>query len=121
MVGAFLGYQLSLTLLTPAIPTVTTTITVTPEPPREITISGRVSTKSLGTSPIGVIFTSKKTGMTYIGELSENLYTITVPNEQQYDVAVEWRGLIGGECFAGSFPVYISSEGRSLVQVDWSC
>ena len=121
VVGTILGYNLSLIFVSTTLQTVTATITVTPEPPSEITVSGNISTKTFGTSATGIEFTSKKTRDSYSGEFSDSEYTATLPNGQMYDVEVEWTGLLGGNCFAGVLPVYISSEGRNLIKIDWSC
>jgi hypothetical protein len=60
-----------------------------------ITVSGTVTATGIGASPTGIQFISEETGLTYTGSMNGNSYSISLPNQQAYNVVCSWRGFLG--------------------------
>ena len=76
--------------------------------PKDVTLTGTVTTTGTGTTPEKITFTSMRDGKTYVAAVSggnPGTYTITLPNGDSYKVAITWKilGLLtGGTADAGT-------------------
>jgi len=76
--------------------------------PKEVTLTGTVTTTGTGTTPEKITFTSLRDGKTYVAAVSggnPGTYTITLPNGDSYEVTITWKilGLLtGGTADAGT-------------------
>ena len=76
--------------------------------PKDVTLTGTVTTTGTGTTPEKITFTSMRDGKTYVAAVSggnPGTYTITLPNGDSYKVTITWKilGLLtGGTADAGT-------------------
>jgi len=77
--------------------------------PKEVTLTGTVTTTGTGTTPEKITFTSMRDGKTYVavvvGGGNPGTYTISLPNGDSYKVTITWKilGLLtGGTADAGT-------------------
>lgn len=77
--------------------------------PKEVTLTGTVTTTGTGTIPEKITFTSMRDGKTYVAAVvgggNPGTYSITLPNGDSYKVTITWKilGLItGGTADAGT-------------------
>lgn len=80
------------------------TTSSTPAKPKEVALSGTVTTTGTGTSPEKITFTSEKNGNTYVANANGGTYSISLPNEDTYKVTITWKvlGITGGNADAGT-------------------
>jgi hypothetical protein len=90
--------------------------------PSSVTVSGRASTNGTATSPESLIFTNENTGQVYDTAVVNGHYSVSLPNQQSYTVAIRWSRPSGvnGTCNAGTFSLGQGAGGSSLTG-DWSC
>ena len=118
-IGFYLGATYAPTTITKS---VTTTVTTMPTPPPQVSVTGNLSTTGLGTSPAGITFTSSTTGKAVSGEVSGNTYTITLLNEDTYNVTIGWKTFINsGSCAAGTVALFVGYGESRNVTADWTC
>jgi hypothetical protein len=81
-----------------------TTNSFAPAKPKEVALSGTVTTTGTGTSPEKITFTSEKNGNTYVANANGGTYSISLPNEDTYKVTITWKvlGITGGNADAGT-------------------
>jgi hypothetical protein len=79
-----------------------------------VAVSGSISTVGVGTTPIRVDFTSPN-GVTTSATVTNGYYSVTLTNNQDYTVTVDWSGLIGssGSCNGGSLNLNANSGSYS--------
>jgi len=76
--------------------------------PKEVTLTGTVTTTGTGTTPEKITFTSMRDGKTYVAAVvgggNPGTYTITLPNRDSYKVTITWKflGFTGGTADAGT-------------------
>lgn len=94
--------------------------------PRQVTITGTVTTTSYGTHPSGLTFTDQY-GNQYSASLTTSssdsaTYYVTVPNDASYSVTVYWTGLLGvsGHWSGGSVSVYVGVGQSTTIYQDFS-
>ena len=91
--------------------------------PKEVTLTGTVTTTGLGTSPEKITFTCNRDGMTYVTAVSggnPGTYSIDLPNGDSYSVKITWQvlGLVtGGDADAGT--LNLDCDDDSLVK-NWA-
>jgi hypothetical protein len=118
-IGFYLGATYAPTTITES---VTTTVTTMPTPPPEASVTGNVSTTGLGTSPTKITFTSSTTGTSYQGQISGSTYTVTLRNEDTYNVTIGWKTFINsGTCAAGTVALFVGYGEPRTVTANWSC
>jgi archaellin len=81
-----------------------TTNSFAPAKPKEVALSGTVTTTGTGTSPEKITFKSNKKGSTYVANANGGSYSISLPNEDTYKVTITWKvlGITGGDADAGT-------------------
>lgn len=88
-------------------------------PDSTYSISGNASTKTFGTSAIGLVFNATgyyKEPVSIAGGSGE--FSTTLPNGLNYGVYVEWKSAFQtGYCYAGN----VTINGASIYQTSWSC
>jgi len=100
----------------------TTTITTMPQPPSQVTVTGKFSTNGLFTSASSINFVSLNTGISYPSQVSGGSYTITLLNTDTYVVKIHWTTFINsGDCTAGTIPLYVGYGEAATVTASWSC
>jgi len=84
-------------------------ILTTPAKPKEIELSGTVTTTGTATTPEKITFTSIRDNKTYVaacvGGGNPATYSIVIPNGDSYKVTITWKafGIItGGDADAGT-------------------
>jgi len=84
----------------------------------KVTVSGKITTTGIGTSPTGIMFVSGDTGETFTAPAVGNSYSITLPNQQTYRVTVSWSGLLGvrGTFDAGTLKVNVGVGTTTMTQ-----
>ena len=72
--------------------------------PKEVTLTGTVTTTGTGTSPEKITFKSLSDGQTYVANANGGTYSITLPNSDSYGVTITWKflGITGGTADAGT-------------------
>lgn len=90
--------------------------------PSSATLSGRASASVDGASAVQVGFTNENTGQFYGAPVVGGRYSVVLPNQQSYEVEIQWSGTSGanGTCNAGTVSVEVGAGGTSLTG-DWSC
>jgi len=77
----------------------------------QVNVSGTINTVGAGTTPIRVDFTSSS-GSTYSAQVTNNGYSITLPNHDTYSVSVDYETIISstGTCSAGSLGLNVAAN-----------
>lgn len=75
-----------------------------------VTVTGTISTVGVGTNPIRVDFTNPN-GVVSSATVTNGYYSLTLVNNQDYTVTVDWSGLLGatGSCNGGSLNLSVNS------------
>lgn len=101
--------------------TMEVTITTTPTPPSNVTVSGTIRTNAIGSSPSEIGFVSQANGVSYLGKISGTRYTVNLPNRESYSVTINENLLLGtSSCSAGTLPVFLEL-GNASITANWSC
>ena len=79
-----------------------------------VSVTGSISTVGLDTHPIRVDFTNPN-GVVSSATVTNGYYSITLTNNQDYTVTVDWSGLLGatGSCNGGSLNLNANSGSYS--------
>lgn len=87
--------------------------------PKEVALSGTVTTTGTGTKPEKITFTSESNGNTYVADANSGTYSISLPNEDTYKVTITWKflGITGGTADAGT--LNLNSNTATMVK-NWA-
>ncbi len=75
-----------------------------------VNVSGSITTVGAGTHPIRVDFTNPS-GVVSSATVVNGQYSLTLANNQDYSVTVEWSGILGvtGSCNGGSLNLNVNA------------
>ena len=115
--------QTSLSVSTLSVVTMTltqnSTFTITQQVPTEVQVSGNVESKTVLTTATQIRFVAES-GITYPAKVTGGTYSISLPNNQFYQVEIDYSiNPVGtGSCHAGQFPLDTMALSKLL---GWSC
>ena len=100
--------------------TTTNTSFITLLPPPSLTLQGNASTKTPLTTAVAIDFISASGGETASAKVSDGMYTLSLPNNQAYNVKIHYAitPTGEGECIAGGIVLRTYDE---LVLANWAC
>lgn len=96
-------------------------ISIGPSTPSSVTVTGNMVLSGQGTQPTALIFSSSQG--TYPATLSQNGYTVTLPNPGTYSVQLQWTGSYSWQTGSIALSQYVLNQGAgasSSVTQDWN-
>jgi hypothetical protein len=91
--------------------------------PKEVTLTGTVTTTGTGTNPEKITFKSMRDEKTYVAGVSgggnPGTYSIVLPNGDSYKVSITWKffGITGGTADAGTLNLDTSA---TSIERNWA-
>jgi len=86
-------------------------------------VTGTVTSTGIGTHPTQIQFVNTATSLTYTATVNTDngFYTISLPNQQSYNVICRWQGLLGSSGTFDGGTLYVNSGvGVTSITKDYS-